>query len=593
MLMKKLEDIEESNGSHNSRKFYKGTDWFRKDFKPRLNGCLDKHGKVIGERNDVTKRWSEYFEELLNPQSLQEAENCKVFQTAEIEVTSPTFKEVEDIIDRMRNHKAPGEDGITNELLKHGGRSAKTEIHRLIDLIWKKEEMPNDWKTGLIAPIYKKGNKLECSNYRGVTLLNVAYKIFSSILLSRIAPYTEEILGEYQCGFRKSRGTIDQIFVLRQTMEKCYEFNTDLHLLFIDFKQAFDSVTRKRLLSFMVEKGIPMKLVKLTEMTLSDSRAKVLVDGDLGAEFRVGNGVKQGDSLSATLFNLALHSIVGNIAVSGTIANKSSQVYAYADDIVLIAKNQHLLKEMFTELSEKAKGVGLHVNVNKTKYMIMSANERTRNERNDISIQGYTFEGVDAFIYLGAQVNDKNKISDEIQRRILAGNRAYFANIKLLKSSILSKKCKMRIYKSLIRPVVTYGAETWNLLSSDANKLRVFERKIIRRIWGPINENGHWRIRNNWEINDILENEDIVRFVKATRLRWLGHVQRMTDTRMPKKISETKMEGRRKKGRPRSRWQDEVCADLKALKVTQWKQRALDRTGWKRIVMQAKTHLGL
>jgi hypothetical protein len=87
---------------------------------------------------------------------------------------------------------------------------------------------------------------MKCENYRGVTLLNVAYKILSNIILERLKKYSEEILGEYQCGFRPQRGTMDQIFIVRQTLEKIYVHDIELHLLFIDFKKAFDSINQKK-----------------------------------------------------------------------------------------------------------------------------------------------------------------------------------------------------------------------------------------------------------------------------------------------------------------------------------------------------------
>ena len=95
--------------------------------------------------------------------------------------------------------------------------------------------MPDDWKMGLIVPIFKKGEKIKCENYRGTVLLNVTYKIVSSIILERMKQYSEEIMGEYQCGFRPQRRTTDQIFVVRQILEKFYTHDIDLHLLFIDF----------------------------------------------------------------------------------------------------------------------------------------------------------------------------------------------------------------------------------------------------------------------------------------------------------------------------------------------------------------------
>ena len=85
----------------------------------------------------------------------------------------------------------------------------------------------------------------------------------------------------------------------------------------------------------------------------------------------------------------------------------------------------------------------------------------------------------------------------------------------------------MKIYKTLIRPVATYGAEAWTLSVKDATRLRTFDRKIIRRMYRAVREEDGFRRRNNKEINELLEGEDIVRFIKAQRLRWLGHVMRM------------------------------------------------------------------
>jgi hypothetical protein len=102
--------------------------------------------------------------------------------------------------------------------------------------------MPEEWSMGIIQPIYEKGDKLECSNYRAITLHNVTYKVLSGILYNRLTVYAEEILGEYQCVFRANRSTIDHIFTIRQTQEKAYGYNIHLHNSFLDFKQAFDSL---------------------------------------------------------------------------------------------------------------------------------------------------------------------------------------------------------------------------------------------------------------------------------------------------------------------------------------------------------------
>jgi hypothetical protein len=119
----------------------------------------------------------------------------------------------------------PGIDQIPAELIKAGGRTICLEIHKIIISIWKKEKLPEEWKKSIIVPIHKKGDETDCNNYRGISLLPTTYKILSNILLSRLIPYAKEIIGNYQCGFRRNRSTTDHIFCIRQILKKKCEYN--------------------------------------------------------------------------------------------------------------------------------------------------------------------------------------------------------------------------------------------------------------------------------------------------------------------------------------------------------------------------------
>jgi hypothetical protein len=141
----------------------------------------------------------------------------------------------------------------------------------------------------------------------------VAYKILSSIINLRIKGFAERIIGEYQVGFRASKSTIDQLFVIRQTIEKHHEHNSELHVLFVDFKQAFDSINRERLYRTMEIMGIPQKLIRLVQMSMNTTVAHVKVNNQLSDSFRFNARVKQRDGLSTTLFILVLHRVVRNI----------------------------------------------------------------------------------------------------------------------------------------------------------------------------------------------------------------------------------------------------------------------------------------
>jgi hypothetical protein len=138
-------------------------------------------------------------------------------------------------------------------------------------------------------------------------------------------------------------------------------------------------------------------------------------------------------------------------------------------------------------------------------------------------------------------------------------------------SKTLSKKSKLKLYNSVIRPTVTYDSEMWVPKKQIEEKLLVSERKIIRRIYGPtVDPNGMRRRRTNKEINILLKQRNIARYVKAQRLEWLGHLERMHEERTTKKITCWKLLSSRPKGRPKKKWED-VLQDLQIMKIKRWK----------------------
>jgi hypothetical protein len=136
-------------------------------------------------------------------------------------------------------------------------------------LIWNKEELPHQWKESTVVPIHKNGDKTDCSNYRGISLLSTSYKIFLNILLSRLIPYADEITGSHQCGCQCNRSTTDQIFYIRQILEKKWGYNGTVHQLLTNFKKAYDSVMREALYNILIEFLIPRKLMGLIKMCLN------------------------------------------------------------------------------------------------------------------------------------------------------------------------------------------------------------------------------------------------------------------------------------------------------------------------------------
>jgi hypothetical protein len=153
-------------------------------------------------------------------------------------------------------------------------------------------------------------------------------------------------------------------------------------------------------------------------------------------------------------------------------------------------------------------------------------------------------------------VNTNNSIEEEIKERIAAGNRAYRVHKKLFTSKLISRNIKLQLYNTLIRPAVTHASEAWVLKENMINKLKIFGRKIMRKIFGPTRtDGGYLRIKTNQEINDLLKGQNIIWFIKKQRLNWLGHVERMTEDNNVQKMKRWKpmlkdqLEGRKHVGK--------------------------------------------
>lgn len=328
---------------------------------------------------------------------------------------------------------------------------------------------------------------------------------------------------------------------------------------------------------------------------MEDARCSVRVQSDTSPEFQTRRGLRQGDALACLLFNLALEKVVrsSGIQTTGTIYNRLVQILGYADDIDIVARSYSALKEAFLQLMEAADDMGLTINESKTKYMKVSR-AAGNNAGPPVVMGPYSFESVSQFTYLGSVVSSTNRVSLEVSQRIVKANRCYFGLRRHLRSSDLTRQTKCLLYKTLIRPVLTYGSETWTLTSSEEKEVAVFERKILRRIFGAVREGDHWRRRYNREVYELFGEPDITRIIKLGRLRWAGHVARMPDGEVPRKLLEEVLDRPRSRGRPRLRWEDAVVKDARTLLNTRnWRAAAQDRANWRKLLEEAMVHPGL
>jgi hypothetical protein len=183
-----------SSKTKNIGDFYRGTNEFKRGYQPRINVVKDKKGDLVADCHSILARWRNHFSQLLNIHGVNDVRQTEA-HTAQPLVPKPSAFEVEMAIEKLKRHKSPGIDQIPAELIEAGGRTIRSEIHKLIISIWNREEFPEEWKESVIVPIYKKGDKTDCSNYRGISLLSTMYKILSNILFSRLTHTQRKLLG--------------------------------------------------------------------------------------------------------------------------------------------------------------------------------------------------------------------------------------------------------------------------------------------------------------------------------------------------------------------------------------------------------------
>ena len=239
--------------------------------------------------------------------------------------------------------------------------------------------------------------------------------------------------------------------------------------------------------------------------------------------FKVGTGLKQGDGLAHNLFNIALEYVIRQLSVqtTSTIFHKSVQLIGYADDINSMGGMKRAISDVYGELKERAKEAGLIISVDKTKAMVQN---RRLGKEGILTVEDHRIEMIRSFKYLGTVISDINDETEEIWARILAANKAYGSLQTIFRSKQIHQNNKIRLYKTLIKPMLCCGNVTWTLAQMAEQMLNTFERKILRRIYSPTQEGGCWHPRWNNELYSLCNEPNIVDDIKFRRLEWAGHI---------------------------------------------------------------------
>ena len=335
------------------------------------------------------EEWGNYFYGLLNPKRNQpntkdtDPEQANedpqvIVEELDKEITQT---EILQAIDKQKKGKSAGLDDISPDLIKLAKPHIINYLHKLFMRLYETSYYPREWAKSIIIPIHKKGNKLLLDNYRGISLLSVTSKLFTSIINNRLYTWMEENMKicEEQAGFRRQFSTIDHIYTLYSMVNNRLhgQKRGKLYVAFIDFKKAFDTVNREVLWDCMKEEGISTKMIKMIKGIYNIIvTATVRYGNKYSEDLNCPLGVKQGCLLSPLLFSILINKVARKIAEKGRAGYQfitgGKEIFSllFADDIVLISLTPSGLQNQINNLKSESEKLGLEVNLNKTKTMV-------------------------------------------------------------------------------------------------------------------------------------------------------------------------------------------------------------------------------
>lgn len=601
------ENIQSAAASGNVKKMYEGIKMALGPRKNKSAPIKSATGVVLTDKSQVMERWVEHYSELYSRQNLvaehvlEAAEDLPTMSELDDE---PSLTELRKAVDSLTSGKAPGTDGIPPDLIKQCKTSLLPHLYNLLIKCWREGHIPQDMRDAKIITLYKnKGERSDCNNYRGISLLSVVGKLFAKVLLVRLQRLAERIYPESQCGFRPQRSTMDMIFSVRQLQERCREQQRPLHIAFIDLTKAFDLVSRDGLFKLLPKIGCPPRLLELLLSFHADMKGTVEFDGQSSEAFAITSGVKQGCVLAPTLFGIFFALLLRHAfknSTEGVLLHTRSDGHLFnisrlraktrvrevlirdmlfADDAAFVAHSQEELQLLLDRFSNACKDFSLTISLSKTQILTVNSSNNP-----NLTIDNFILNAVESFTYLGSTVTQNLSLDQELDKRIgKASTTLSQLTKRVWKNQKLTTATKMEVYKACVLSTLLYGSETWVTYARQEKRLNTFHLRCLRRILGI-----QWQDHTtNNNVLTLARQPSMYTLLRQRRLRWLGHVRRMQDGRIPKDILYGQLAtGKRPTGRPRLRFSDVVKRDMKALQMnhTSWEALAADRLTWRSVM---------
>ena len=508
--------------------------WYHKKVVIPLE-VYDEQNNIITEINYVLDKWkSDYetlyqlpiatddFDEVFYQQCLNELDLMERNENNEYELIPGLNEqisedEVRKVIRNSKNRKAVGLDNLPNEIFKN---DASVKILSTLFLkLFELGLIPSVWRNAVLKPIPKGANTDLRSplEYRGISLLSTAYKLFSSLLNKRLITCGEVhgLYSDEQNGFRPNRSCDDHCFVLSTIVRQRMACNLSTFVGFVDLRKAFDCVDRKLLLYKLLKVGIGNQLYENIKNIYSICNTSVNVNGYMTEFFSSNFGVRQGDCLSTTLFILYINDIVQELR-QNTIGIKNDyfdvQCLLYADDLALVSESEDDLQTMFNILSIWCKKWRMKVNTSKT-AIIHFRKPRIRETQFNFTFNSDIITKVAKYKYLGLVFNENLnfKLTSEVLAE--AGGRALGAIYTKYKSNKgFGYDTYTKLFNSGVATVLDYGSCIWGFGTYD--KINTVHNRAIRLFLGVHRFTSNLGINGEmgWLPSKIKRYMDIIRY---------------------------------------------------------------------------------
>lgn len=467
----KIKNIEKLNNVRNSSEWWKLANSMR--------NCSPRVGNNLSIFN-----FYDYFKSLLYSSVLENEISWSLHNFIDPYLDSPfEMRELILFLKTSKSNKAPGLDRISYEFYKNAPDSFLNEILSLLNFIFLHEEIPNSFRSSLLIPLFKKGDLNTVSNYRGLSLLDTLYKMFTGLILSRINSWLDfnGIINEFQAGFRKDYSTIDNLFNLTSIVNLGFKQKKKTFAFFVDFSSAFDIIPRNSLFYKLCCLGFSRKLVLILQKLYNNTSSRVWDGSSLSDSFFISQGVKQGCLLSPVLFTLYLNDLPDNLPGGISVAGTVVKVLLYADDIVLLSDSPDILQNMIDSLYSYCQKWGLRINLDKSKIMIFRTSTRYSHRlvwmygNNQIDI-------VNEYKYLGVILTFNLSFKKHLEAKLASSKIAINATwLSYIHDPKINLSNKLKIFNSAAKSIMFYGAQIWGFLKFDEVEklLRYFLKKML------------------------------------------------------------------------------------------------------------------